>query len=70
MTAFRSEEDVRAWLQVTGHDFGAIIAPQVLYELGRDWYATRTDLDWQPATAAQAAGMFAAHRLVGEFWSL
>ena len=70
MSAFRSEGDVQAWLRATGHEFGALITPQVLYELGRDWYATRMDLDWQPATAAEAMAMFAAHGLTGEFWSL
>ncbi len=70
MAAFRSEADVNAWLQDTGRDFGAVIAPQVLYELGRDWYTTRMDVDWQPATAAQAIAMFAAHGLTGDFWSL
>ena len=70
MTAFRSEADVRSWLEATGYEFGALIAPQVLYDLGREWYATRMDLDWQPATTAEAEAMFAAHGLVGEFWSL
>ncbi len=70
MTAFRSEGDVRSWLRATGREFGALVAPQTLYDLGREWYATRMDLDWQPATARQATDMFAAHGLVGEFWSL
>jgi hypothetical protein len=61
---------VRAWLTATGRVFGALVAPQTLYALGRDWYATRMDLDWHPATASQATDLFAAHGLVGEFWSL
>ncbi len=61
---------MRSWLQATGREFGALVTPQALYALGRDWYATRIDLDWQPATAGQATAMFAAHGLVGEFWSL
>lgn len=70
MTAFRSEAHVRSWLETTGQQFGALVEPQVLYDLGRDWYATRMDHDWQPATAQQATDMFASHGLVGEFWSL
>jgi hypothetical protein len=70
MTAFRSEADVHTWLEATGREFGALITPQVLYDLGREWYATRMDLDWQPVTAAEATTMFAARGLVGEFWSL
>ncbi len=70
MTAFRSEADVHSWLEANGRTLGALITPQVLYDLGRDWYATRMDFDWRPATAQQATAMFAAHGLVGEFWSL
>lgn len=70
MSAFRSEAEVRTWLTATGRELGALISPQVLYELGRDWYATRLDLDWQPATAERASAMFAAHGLTGEFWAL
>ena len=61
---------MRAWLEPTGREFGALVTPQTLYVLGRAWYATRMDLDWQPATAGQATDLFAAHGLVGEFWSL
>jgi hypothetical protein len=46
------------------------VAPQTLYDLGSDWYATRFDLDWQPATASQAEALFAKHGLRGEFWSM
>lgn len=70
MVGFRSEAEVHSWLKARGLHLGAIVAPQVLYDLGRDWYATRMDLDWQPATAEQATAMFAAHGLVGDFWSL
>ncbi|MCC7322338.1 MAG: hypothetical protein IT358_00795 [Gemmatimonadaceae bacterium] len=46
------------------------MAPQVLYELGRAWYATRLDPDYEPATAAEAQAIFAAHGLTSAFWSL
>jgi hypothetical protein len=41
-----------------------------VYELGAEWYATRCDPDWQRASAAEAAEIFARHGLVGEFWEL
>ena len=41
-----------------------------MYELSRDWYADRMDLDWQPADAEGAAAIFARHGLSGDFWSL
>lgn len=70
MTAFRSEADVFSWLDATGLSFGAFVPPQTLYDLGRDWYGTRMDLNWQPATATEATEMFAKHGLTGDFWSL
>jgi membrane protein DedA with SNARE-associated domain len=49
---------------------GAIVEPQTVYELGRDWYATRLDDDWQPAAVAEAQAMFEKHGLRGPFWAL
>ncbi len=70
MTAFRSEADVFSWLDAEGLSLGALVTTQTLYHLGRDWYGTRMDLDWQPATETEATDMFAKHGLVGDFWSL
>jgi hypothetical protein len=47
-----------------------VVGPQTLYDLGREWYATRLDRDWQPLDAAQATRIFARHGLTGSFWSL
>ena len=58
------------WLGSRGYRKGAIVAPQTLHDLSADWYATRLDVDWEPATASQAAALFAKHGLGGEFWSL
>jgi hypothetical protein len=49
---------------------GAIVRPQTLYELGADWYRTRLDVDWQPASATEATAIFSRHGLTGPFWSL
>jgi hypothetical protein len=49
---------------------GAVVAPQTVYELGAEWYATRLDADWERATAAQAAATFKRFGLAGPFWSL
>jgi hypothetical protein len=46
------------------------VTPQTVYNLGADWYRTRLDVDWEPATAHAATAMFARHGLDGEFWSL
>jgi hypothetical protein len=58
------------WLKVSGYSKGATAAPQTLYELGADWYATRLDFDWQPASAVAATALFAKHGLTGDFWSV
>ena len=48
---------------------GAVVPLQTLYDLGRDWYATRLDHDWQRPTAAEVQEVFARHGLTGPFWS-
>jgi len=58
------------WLESRAYRKGAIVAPQTLYDLGADWYATRLDVDWKPASAEEATALFARHGLIGEFWSL
>ena len=68
--AFQSEDELDAWLIARGYPRGAAVAPQVVYDLGRAWYATRLDLDFEPATPQAAAAMFMAHGLTGGFWSL
>ena len=49
---------------------GALVSPQALYDLGREWYATRLEPDWQRPDAARAQQVFAGHGLTGPFWSL
>ena len=39
-----------------------MLSPQAVYELGRDWYATRLDADWQRPEAAQVAATLRAAR--------
>jgi hypothetical protein len=54
----------------TGNERGAVVAPQTLYDLGREWYRGRLDLDFQPYSLDEKAQTFARHGLVGDFWSL
>jgi hypothetical protein len=58
------------WIDTQGFVLGATVSPQTLYDLGADWYRTRLDLDWQPASAAEATATFARHGLIGDFWTL
>jgi hypothetical protein len=39
-----------------------------MYDLSRDWYRNRMDVDWSPPTAKEIGSLFAAHGLVGPFW--
>ena len=43
------------------------MSPQVLYELGGDWYATRLDRGWERPGTAEAEQIFARHGLTGAF---
>jgi hypothetical protein len=61
---------VDVWLRSRGYPKGAIVVPQTLYHLGADWYGTRLEVDWNPASAEEATVLFTKHGLVGEFWSL
>ena len=53
-----------------GYPRGAVVAPQTVYNLGLEWYATRLDLDFAPPTPAAMQATFTAHGLTGEFWSI
>ena len=61
---------MHTWLAAHAHAPGAVVNGQTVYNLGREWYATRLDLDFEPATPQQAQATFARHGLVGDFWSL
>jgi hypothetical protein len=39
-----------------------------MFDLSVDWYRTRLDEDWQPATAIQAEAIVQRHGLSGPFW--
>ncbi len=45
------------------------MAPQAVYDLGADCYATRLDFGWQRASAAEAEAAFRRQGLTGPFWS-
>jgi hypothetical protein len=47
-----------------------VLTPQAVYALGKDWYATRLDVDWERPQPEQVEAAFRRHGLTGEFWSL
>lgn len=58
------------WLQSNDQERGYVATAQTMYELSRDWYASRMDLDWHPPSAEEAAAIFSRHGLTGNFWDL
>ena len=58
------------WLAETGEERGEVVSAQTMFDLSRDWYAGRLEVDWSPPTAAEAESMFNRHGLTGDFWSL
>jgi hypothetical protein len=61
---------LEGWLNSKQLERGAVVAPQTVYALGADWYATRLDFDWERASPAMASAIFKKHGLTGAFWSL
>ena len=41
-----------------------------MFDLSRDWYGGRLEVDWSPLTAAEAEAIFTKHGLIGDFWAL
>lgn len=61
---------MREWVAERGWKVGAIVSPQTVFALGRDWYATRLRRDWERASPREARAVFARHGLTDAFWSL
>jgi hypothetical protein len=59
-----------AWLAETGEERGEVVSSQTMFDLSRDWYGGRLEVDWSPPTAAEAEAMFTKHGLTSDFWSL
>lgn len=57
------------WLDESGEEPGAVVPAQVMYDLSRDWYRTRMEVDWVPPNATEVEALLAAHGLTGPFWS-
>ena len=53
----------------TGHPRGETVDCQTVYELSRDWYGDRFDLDWERRGPQEADAILARHGLTGDFWA-
>lgn len=61
---------MEAWLAETGEERGEVVSAQTMFDLSRDWYGGRLEVEWSPPTPAEAEAMFARHGLTGDFWAL
>jgi hypothetical protein len=68
MQLFRSEEHLDRWL--AGRDRGAVLTPDQLWGLGREWYENRLDAGWRRRSPEEAEAVFRSLGLSGEFWRL
>jgi hypothetical protein len=69
MLFFRSEERVREWCLATGYPLRPLVRIDQLWELAREWYATRLQPDSRRPQPAEMRQIFARLGLAGEFWN-
>lgn len=70
MQLFRSEEDVDAWSEQTGHPRGATFTPEQLWTLAKRWWDDRLELDWCRKSVEARQASLAWCDLTGPFWDL
>ena len=60
---------MRSHAAETGGGVGAILPLRQVFELGRIWYAGRTELAWSRRSPEETRRVFDRMGLGGEFWS-
>ena len=70
MLLFRSEEHVDRWASARGNSRGAVLTPEQVWGLARDWYGDRLHPAWRRRTPEEAEALFSSHGLTGPFWRL
>jgi len=68
MLLFRSEEEVDGWARATDHSRGESIPLMTVWELGREWYRDRLDVDFRGLTPERVRATFERFGLTSEFW--
>lgn len=68
--AFRSEEDLGAWLAAGGHARGAVLGLEQMWALAQAWYEGRMDPGWRGRSVEDAQAILDGVGLTGEFWRL
>lgn len=70
MLIFRSEEHIDRWNGARELERGAVLTPEVAWELARDWYQDKVDPHWRRHTVEETEALFKRLGLQGEFWRL
>ena len=70
MLAFRSEGDVTAWLERTGHGFGVMIDFATMWSIAQPWYSGRLEAGWRGLSAEAGQAIFDELGLTGAWWRL
>ena len=70
MQLFRSEGDVEAWSQQTGHARGAVFSPEQLWVVAKRWWDDRRSLDWRRKSIEERQAILEWADLTGPFWDL
>lgn len=68
MLFFRSEELVREWCSTTGYPRRPLVSIDQLWELARQWYATRLAPDSRRPQPSEMRQIFESLGLAGDFW--
>jgi hypothetical protein len=70
MLIFRSEEHIDRWGSARDLERGAVLDPDVAWQLAREWYRDKVDPQWRRHTLDETESLFDSLGLRGEFWRL
>ena len=68
MLFFRSEADLKFWLQAKDYTLGATLRVSQLWHLSQRWYHNRLDVDYHGRSLEQVQEIFDEVGLVSDFW--
>lgn len=70
MLIFRSEEHVDRWSAARDLARGAVLSPEIAWQLAHAWYEDKLDPHWRRHTLEEAETLFESLGLTAPFWRL
>ena len=70
MLIFRSEEHIDRWTAARELSRGAVLSPQVAWELAREWYRDKLHPHWRRHSLEETEALFVRLGLNDAFWAL